>query len=175
MADENINNNQSQEDLAKAWEEALAEQQKQSQESSPQLTDTSGQSEEDIMKMWQEAMGTSPSGESSSPAEPASFANEPQGGPSELPPDWEILADIPLELSVEIGDTEMPIGDIIKLQPTSIIELRRRVNEPVDIKINGQLIAKAELYVNEDKWAIKIIQIISPEERLRIAREIHEE
>ncbi|HIC87166.1 MAG TPA: hypothetical protein EYP03_02865 [Aquificae bacterium] len=55
-----------------------------------------------------------------------------------------------------------------------IIELRRKINEPVDVKINGQLIAKAELYVNEDRWAIKIIQIISPEERLKIARELHE-
>jgi len=173
MADENTRNDQNQEDLAKAWEEALAEQ-NQSQ-GTPQPTDASEQSEEDIMKMWQEAMATPPSAEeTASPAESSSSLSEVQDELSELPPDWEVLADIPLELSVEIGDTEMPIGDIIKLQPTSIIELRRKVNEPVDVKINGQLIAKAELYVNEDRWAIKIIQIISPEERLKIARELHE-
>ncbi len=171
MADENIQNDQNQEDLAKAWEEALANQQQETSQS----TDTSAQSEEDIMKMWQEAMGTPSESEEDSTTVPSSSSFDTQEELSELPSDWEILADIPLELSVEIGDTEMPIGDIIKLQPTSIIELKRKVNEPVDIKINGQLVAKAELYVNEDRWAIKIIQIISPEERLKIARELHEE
>ena len=172
MADENTQNYQNQEDLAKAWEEALAEQQ---QQEVSQSTDSSAQSEEDIMKMWQEAMGAPAANEEAPITEQQNSPTEAQQELSELPPDWEILADIPLELSVEIGDTEMPIGDIIKLQPTSIIELKRKVNEPVDIKINGQLVAKAELYVNEDRWAIKIIQIISPEERLRIALELHEE
>ena len=170
MADEK--NTQNQEDLAKAWEEALA-QQNQSQEESQSAQDTS-QSEEDIVKIWQEAMGNQATEEPVSSVESSDSLSETRRELLELPPDWEVLADIPLELSVEIGDTEMPIGDIIKLQPTSIIELRRKVNEPVDVKINGQLIAKAELYVNEDRWAIKIIQIISPEERLKIAREIHE-
>ena len=170
MADEK--NTQNQEDLAKAWEEALA-QQNQSQEESQSAQDTS-QSEEDIVKIWQEAMGNQATEEPVSSVESSDSLSETRRELLELPPDWEVLADIPLELSVEIGDTEMQIGDIIKLQPTSIIELRRKVNEPVDVKINGQLIAKAELYVNEDRWAIKIIQIISPEERLKIARELHE-
>ncbi|HIP92999.1 MAG TPA: hypothetical protein EYH39_01150, partial [Desulfurobacteriaceae bacterium] len=89
--------------------------------------------------MWQDAMGNSSTDETTSAIEVPSSTSEAQAELSELPPDWEVLADIPLELSVEIGDTEMPIGDIIKLQPTSIIELRRKINEPVDVKINGQL------------------------------------
>ncbi len=174
MANENLKNeqNQDQEDLAKAWEEALAQQQAQEGQNSQNDTN-SPQSEEDIMKMWQEAMGSTPAAEETTSNESV-LPSDTSSEVSELPPDWEILADIPLELSVEIGDTEMPIGDIIKLQPTSIIELRRKVNEPVDVKINGKLVAKAELYVNEDRWAIKIIQIISPEERLKLARELHE-
>ncbi|HIC86719.1 MAG TPA: hypothetical protein EYP03_00365 [Aquificae bacterium] len=77
MADENAkNNNQSQEDLAKAWEEALAEQ-NQSQETS-QSTQGTSQNEEDIMKMWQDAMGNSSTDETTSAIEVPSSTSEAQ-------------------------------------------------------------------------------------------------
>ncbi len=80
----------------------------------------------------------------------------------------ELLADIPVEISVEVGNTKMKLEDILNLHPNSIVELDRHINEPVDIKVNGKLIAKGELYVVEDQYGIKITQIITPEERLKL-------
>ena len=79
-----------------------------------------------------------------------------------------LLLDIPLEVTVEIGSTKMPIEDILKLNPNSVIELDRYVNEPIDLKVNGRVIAKGELYTVKNSFGIKITQIIKPEDRLKI-------
>ncbi len=79
-----------------------------------------------------------------------------------------MLLDIPLEVTVEIGSTEMPIEDVLKLNPNSVIELDRYVNEPVDLKVNGRIIAKGELYTVKNNFGIKITHIITPEDRLKI-------
>ena len=79
-----------------------------------------------------------------------------------------LLLDIPLEVTVEIGTTQMPIEDVLKLNPNSVIELDRYINEPVDLKVNGRVIAKGELYTVKNNFGIKITQIIKPEDRLKI-------
>ncbi len=79
-----------------------------------------------------------------------------------------MLLDIPLEVTVEIGSTQMPIEDLLKLNPNSVIELDRYVNEPIDLKVNGRVIAKGELYTVKNNFGIKITQIIKPEDRLKI-------
>ena len=79
-----------------------------------------------------------------------------------------LLLDIPLEVTVEIGTTQMPIEDVLKLNPNSVIELDRYVNEPIDLKVNGRVIAKGELYTVKNSFGIKITHIIKPEDRLKI-------
>jgi flagellar motor switch protein FliN/FliY len=79
-----------------------------------------------------------------------------------------MLLDIPLEVTVEIGTTEMLIEDVLKLNPNSIIELDRYINEPVDLKVNGRVIAKGELYTVKNNFGIRITHIITPEDRLKI-------
>ncbi|BCD68402.1 flagellar motor switch protein FliN [Nitratiruptor sp. YY09-18] len=79
-----------------------------------------------------------------------------------------MLLDIPLEITVEIGSTTMPIEDILKLNPNSIIELDRYINEPIDLKVNGRVIAKGELYTVKNNFGIRITHIITPEDRLKI-------
>ncbi len=79
-----------------------------------------------------------------------------------------MLLDIPLEVTVEIGSTEMAIEDVLKLNPNSVIELDRFVNEPIDLKVNGRVIAKGELYTVKNNFGIKITHIITPEDRLKI-------
>ena len=79
-----------------------------------------------------------------------------------------ILLDIPLEVTVEIGSTQMLIEDVLKLNPNSIIELDRYINEPVDLKVNGRVIAKGELYTVKNNFGIRITHIITPEDRLKI-------
>ncbi len=79
-----------------------------------------------------------------------------------------LLLDIPLEVTVEIGSTQMAIEDVLKLNPNSVIELDRYVNEPIDLKVNGRVIAKGELYTVKNSFGIKITQIIKPEDRLKV-------
>ncbi|SMC09274.1 flagellar motor switch protein FliN [Nitratiruptor tergarcus] len=79
-----------------------------------------------------------------------------------------LLLDIPLEITVEIGSTQMPLEDVLKLNPNSVIELDRYVNEPIDLKVNGRVIAKGELYTVKNNFGIKITHIIKPEDRLKI-------
>ncbi len=79
-----------------------------------------------------------------------------------------MLLDIPLEITVEIGSTEMLIEDVLKLNPNSIIELDRYIDEPIDLKVNGKVIAKGELYTVKNNFGIRITHIITPEDRLKI-------
>lgn len=84
------------------------------------------------------------------------------------PSNVEVLLDIPLEVTVEVGSTQMLIEDVLKLNPNSVIELDRFINEPVDLKVNGRVIAKGELYTVKNNFGIKITQIVTPEERLKL-------
>jgi len=80
----------------------------------------------------------------------------------------DILMDIPLEISVEIGSTTMPLEEVLKLNPNSIVELDRYINQPVDIKVNGKLIARGELYTVDDNFGIKITSIVTVQERMKL-------
>ncbi|MEW5766759.1 MAG: flagellar motor switch protein FliN [bacterium] len=77
-----------------------------------------------------------------------------------------LLTDVPVTGAVELGRTEMHIKDILSLGPGSIVELDREAGEPVDLLINGKLIAKGEVVVIDDDFGIKITEIISPAERI---------
>ncbi len=80
----------------------------------------------------------------------------------------DLLMDIPLEISVEIGSTTMPLEEVLKLNPNSVVELNRYINQPVDIKVNGKLIAKGELYTVDNNFGIKITSIITVQERMKL-------
>ena len=80
--------------------------------------------------------------------------------------------DIPLEISVEIGSTTMPIEEVLKLNPNSVVELDKFINQPVDLKINGRLVAQGELYTVKNQFGIKITNIITPEERMKLIDEL---
>ena len=81
---------------------------------------------------------------------------------------FSILLDVPLDIIVEIGSTQMPIEEVLRLNPNSVVELDRFIHEPVDIKVNGKVIAKGELYTVKNNFGIKITHIVTPEERLKI-------
>ncbi|SMP13549.1 flagellar motor switch protein FliN/FliY [Desulfurobacterium pacificum] len=123
------------------------------------------------MSAWEEALKQQ-QGESSSEAESEEEVSEEI--PEELKEEqerFELLKDIPLEITVEIGSASLPLEEILRLHPNSIVELDRYVNEPVDIKINGRLVAKGKLYTVKENFGIKITQIITPEERLKLLEE----
>jgi flagellar motor switch protein FliN/FliY len=83
------------------------------------------------------------------------------------PRELDFVLDIPLEISVEIGRTRMLIGDMLKLGQGSVIELNKLSGEPVDIFVNNRLIARGEVLVSGDKFGVRIIDIISPTERVK--------
>lgn len=79
----------------------------------------------------------------------------------------EILMDIPLEISVELGRMKMPVRDVIDLGAGSIVEIDKAAGEPVDVLVNGRLVAKGEVVVIEDSFGVRITEILSPNERLQ--------
>ncbi len=81
--------------------------------------------------------------------------------------DLDLILDIPLELSVELGKSKMLINDLLKLGQGSIVELDKLSGEPLEIYVNRKLIAKGEVVVVNEKFGIRLIDIITPIERVR--------
>lgn len=80
--------------------------------------------------------------------------------------DLEMIMDIPVKLTVELGRTKLTIKQLLELAQGSVIELEGLAGEPMDILINGYLIAQGEVVVVEDKYGIRITEIITPSERI---------
>lgn len=80
--------------------------------------------------------------------------------------DLEMIMDIPVKLTVELGRTKLTIKQLLELAQGSVIELEGLAGEPMDILINGYLVAQGEVVVIEDKYGIRITEIITPSERI---------
>ncbi|RDB42761.1 flagellar motor switch protein FliN [Halomonas sp. DQ26W] len=81
--------------------------------------------------------------------------------------DLEMIMDIPVKLTVELGRTKLTIKQLLELAQGSVIELDGLAGEPMDILINGYLIAQGEVVVVDDKYGIRITEIITPSERVQ--------
>ena len=81
--------------------------------------------------------------------------------------DISMVLDIPVQLSVELGRTKVPIKYILQLGQGSIVELDALAGEPMDVLINGYLIAQGEVVVVNEKFGIRLTDIVTPSERLR--------
>lgn len=152
------------------WAAAMAEQEEAS-------SGTDSASEED--DPWAAAMAEQESAEESEQeAEPehqapaAKAASDdifrplsPDSGNSQAR-DLEMIMDIPVKLTVELGRTKLTIKQLLELAQGSVIELEGLAGEPMDILINGYLIAQGEVVVIEDKYGIRITEIITPSERI---------
>lgn len=79
----------------------------------------------------------------------------------------DVILDIPVTLSMEIGRTEIPISSLLQLNQGSVVELDRLAGEPMDVLINGTLIAHGEVVVVNEKFGIRLTDVISPAERVR--------
>ncbi len=89
----------------------------------------------------------------------------PDGPGGEL--NLDVLMDVQVQLSVEIGRSRVPIKQLISLSQGSVIELDRGVNEPLDLLVNGTLMARGEVVVVDGQFGLRLIDIVSPPERLR--------
>ena len=81
--------------------------------------------------------------------------------------DLNMILDIPVQLTVELGRTRIPIKHILQLAQGSVVELDALAGEPMDVLVNGYLIAQGEVVVVNDKFGIRLTDIVTPSERLR--------
>lgn len=84
--------------------------------------------------------------------------------------DLSLLMDVPLQVTVELGRARMTIENLLKLNQGSVIELNQVIGEPLDILVNNKLMAHGEAVVVKDKFAIRILDVVSPERRLENLR-----
>jgi len=74
------------------------------------------------------------------------------------------ILDIPLSLSVELGDAKMLINDLLQLGQGSVIELAKLVGEPLDVRVNSRLVAKGEVVVVNEKFGVRLVEVLDPKE-----------
>jgi len=79
----------------------------------------------------------------------------------------DFLLDIPLEITVALGKANITIGDLLKLSPGSVVELDKLTNQPLEIFINKKLMAEGEVVVVNDYFGIRLINIVSPGDRVK--------
>lgn len=122
---------------------------------------------------WAEAMQEQETTEGAS-EEVADDANavvmgelENEGEPRVLGPELDLILDIPVSISMEVGSTAISIRNLLKLNQGSVIELDRVAGEPLDVRVNGTLIAHGEVVVVNEKFGIRMTDVISPAERIQ--------
>ncbi|WLI76309.1 flagellar motor switch protein FliN [Kosakonia sp. H02] len=126
----------------------------------------SGSNKSSLGDLWGDAMSEQLSSDSN--AEMQSTAEDVMVNLSE---DLNLVLDIPVKMTVELGRTKMTIKELLRLSPGSIVSLDGLAGEPLDILINGYLIAQGEVVVVSDKFGIRITDIITPSERMhRLSR-----
>lgn len=82
-------------------------------------------------------------------------------------PDMDVILDIPVQLAMEVGSTSISIRNLLQLNKGSVIELDRLAGEPLDVLVNGTLIAHGEVVVVNEKFGIRMTDVISPSERIK--------
>ncbi len=108
------------------------------------------------------------------PAEAARAAEFEQikddGPPAAGDVNLEVILDVSVTLSMEVGRTRIPIRNLLKFNQGSVVELDRAAGEPLDVYVNGTLIAHGEVVVVNEKFGIRLTDVVSPAERLRKLR-----
>ena len=145
------------EKLAAEWESAMEE---------------SGDTENGVEDEWAAAMAEAEAVEAGSSddikaAPLESFKASPDMKPGTMAPDLDVILDIPVTISMEVGNTSIPIRNLLQLNQGSVIELDRLAGEPLDVLINGTLIAHGEVVMVNEKFGIRLTDVVSPSERIR--------
>lgn len=153
----------SEEDAGDDWGDALDEQNATESAAQP----TAG----DMMSSLGMEDDSAPKPKATAAAAPAQFQNLSAAdiaGAADM--NLDMVLDIPVSISMEIGRTKIPIRNLLQLNQGSVIELDRLAGETLDVLVNGVLIAHGEVVVVNDKFGIRITDIISPKERIKKIR-----
>ncbi|ORM57500.1 flagellar motor switch protein FliN [Pantoea rodasii] len=116
--------------------------------------------------LWAEAMNEQTTTSTPDPTENVFKSFDSNGATGALQ-DIDLIMDIPVKLTVELGRTKMTIKELLRLTQGSVVALDGLAGEPLDILINGYLIAQGEVVVVNDKYGVRITDIITPSERMR--------
>ncbi len=84
--------------------------------------------------------------------------------------DLSLLMDVPLQVTVELGRARMTIENLLRLNQGSVVELNQMIGEPLNILVNNKLMAHGEAVVVKDKFAIRVLDVVSPERRIENLR-----
>ncbi|EIK93513.1 flagellar motor switch protein [Pseudomonas sp. M47T1] len=104
------------------------------------------------------------------PMEEFGSSPKPNGPVSLDGPNLDVILDIPVTISMEVGATDINIRNLLQLNQGSVIELDRLAGEPLDVLVNGTLIAHGEVVVVNEKFGIRLTDVISPSERIKKLR-----
>ncbi|MFN4116346.1 MAG: flagellar motor switch protein FliN [Inhella sp.] len=135
-----------------------------------------GDDQDALAAEWAAALAESSGGgsavaeEVAAPTEQVAPASFSAFAPTSLPStanDINMILDIPVQLTVELGRTRIPIKNILQLAQGSVVELDALAGEPMDVLVNGYLIAQGEVVVVNDKFGIRLTDIVTPSERMR--------
>lgn len=153
-------------------------------ENSPETNGMAAATDDAVMDDWAAAMAEqAEADQSTAPGNAASSAAGP--GPEPVPaplpelherggevqnPSLDMILDIPVTVSVELGRTKIQIRNLLQLAQGSVVELERLAGEPMDVLVNGYLIAQGEVVLVNDKFGIRLTDIISPAERAKKLR-----
>jgi len=85
-------------------------------------------------------------------------------------PNLDVIMDVPVTLSLEVGRAQMNVGKLLRLTPGSVVELDRNAGDPLDVYVNGTLVAHGEIVVINDKFGIRLTDVLSPGQRPAGAR-----
>ncbi|TLX55488.1 flagellar motor switch protein FliN [Stutzerimonas nosocomialis] len=154
MADENEQSPEEQA-LADEWAAALAE--------------AGDASQDDIDALMNGAAAAAPAAPRA-PMEEFGGMPKPSGQVSLEGPNLDVILDIPVSISMEVGSTEISIRNLLQLNQGSVVELDRLAGEPLDVLVNGTLIAHGEVVVVNEKFGIRLTDVISPSERIKKLR-----
>ena len=144
--------NQSDQDVADEWAAALDEQ---------------GPAEEGAEEdPWAAALEEQADSEEANPAPITQLDDDPKPTPFSTDMNLDIVLDIPVTISMEIGRTKINIRNLLQLSQGSVVELDRLAGEPMDVLVNDTLIAHGEVVVVNDKFGIRLTDVISAEERI---------
>ncbi len=143
MSDDDIEDNPDQDSMADDWAAAMEEQENEEEEASAVDADSIDFEEFDVAGAAQNIAGN---------------------------PDLDVILDIPVSISMEVGRTSITIRNLLQLNQGSVIELDRLAGEPLDVLVNGTLIAHGEVVVVNEKFGIRMTDVISPSERIKKLR-----
>ncbi len=103
-------------------------------------------------------------------ATPAQFSNLQADAASGTDLDLDVILDVPVTLSLEVGRARLPIRNLLQLNQGSVVELERGAGESLDVFVNGTLIAHGEVVVINDRFGVRLTDVVSPSERIRRLR-----